>query len=245
MCANLIKGMDLTARPVKVGGMSFAKVWGMFPNASCTWVPVALSADVPVATVAPGWIPGLEIALWRSASGRIVASSNRCPHRGMRLSHGFVRGENLSCIYHGWSFGADGACVRIPAHSELVPPTTITSQNKTVVESGGIVWVCDGAENPPPPEFRGLEPVRSLTINATPDVLQTITAADANGTDALAANVAGVPIRLVLAPLRDGQCLVHVLIAAKSSTDDRIIASRAAEALRRMAESAARGKVAA
>ncbi|MGO7418409.1 Rieske 2Fe-2S domain-containing protein, partial [Rhizobium ruizarguesonis] len=41
-----------------------------------------------------------SIALWSSASGRISASADRCPHRGMSLSHGFVRGETLSCIYH-------------------------------------------------------------------------------------------------------------------------------------------------
>ena len=66
-----------------------------------------------------------ELAVWRSASGRIAAWRDRCPHRGMRLSHGFVRGESLNCIYHGWTYGADGACRRIPAHPEVVPPATI------------------------------------------------------------------------------------------------------------------------
>lgn len=208
----------------------------MFPNASCQWVPVALSADIPRLAVVPGWLPGLEIALWRSASGRIAASSNRCPHRGMRLSHGFVRGENLSCIYHGWSYGLDGACVRIPAHPGLTPPATITSQNKTVVEVGGIVWVCDGDPSSPPPGFHNFEPVRSLTIDVSPAALEAALEADANGLGLCCFTLAGVRIEMVLTPLPAAQTLVHVLVAADSTIGDRIAASRAAEGLRRMAE---------
>lgn len=210
----------------------------MFPNASCQWVPVALSADIPPAAVAAGWIPGLEIALWRSASGRIVASSNRCPHRGMRLSHGFVRGENLSCIYHGWSFGSDGVCVRIPAHPDLTPPATINSQNKTVAEAGGIVWVYDGNPDSPPPEFHDLEPVRSLTFDASPAALDAVTDTDASGLRGT--TVAGVRIQLVLAPLPGMQTLVHVLVTAAATLESRIAAARAAEGLRRIAEAVSR-----
>ncbi len=230
------RGYGLGSASVEGWRRILGESWGMFPNASCQWVPVALSADIPRAAVAPGWIPGLEIALWRSASGRIAASTNRCPHRGMRLSHGFVRGEKLSCIYHGWTFGPDGACVRIPAHPDLTPPATINSQNKTVVEDGGIVWVCDGNSNSPPPEFHGLEPVRSLTIDASPAALDAVTDTDASGMDLRVATVDGVRIQLVLAPLPAAQILVHVLAAANSPLEARIAAARAAEGLRRMAE---------
>jgi nitrite reductase/ring-hydroxylating ferredoxin subunit len=217
----------------------------MFPNASCQWVPVALSADIPRLAVVPGWLPGLEIALWRSASGRIAASSNRCPHRGMRLSHGFVRGEKLSCIYHGWSFGPDGTCVRIPAHPDLTPPATITSQNKTVVEVGGLVWVCDGNANSPPPEFHGLKPVRSLTVDASPEALDAVTDIDTSGTGLRGATVAGVRMQLVLAPLPGAQTLVHVLVSANSTLQDRIAVARAAEGLRRRAEALSQSRDAA
>ena len=71
-----------------------------------SWMPVALSQDLPAGTVMPARMPAGSIALWRSHSGRVAASADRCPHRGMRLSHGFVRGEALSCIYHGWSYCA-------------------------------------------------------------------------------------------------------------------------------------------
>lgn len=216
----------------------------MFPNASCQWVPVALSADIPRAAVAPGWLPGLEVALWRSASGRIAASSNRCPHRGMRLSHGFVRGENLSCIYHGWSFGPEGNCVRIPAHPDLTPPETINSQNKTVIEAGGLVWVCDGAPKSPPPEFKGLAPVRSLNFDVDPAALDAVTETLAGGNGLRSATVDGTLLHLVAAPLAGLHLLVLVLVSADAPLEVRIAASRAVEALRRKAEAVYRSHAA-
>ena len=41
---------------------------------------------------------------------------DRCPHRGMRLSMGFVRSDRIACLYHGWQYGTDGHCLYIPAH---------------------------------------------------------------------------------------------------------------------------------
>lgn len=208
----------------------------MFPNAACQWIPVALSVDVPPATVVPAWIPGLELALWRSASGRIAASSNRCPHRGMRLSHGFVRGENLSCIYHGWSFGIEGTCIRIPAHPDMIPPATINSQNKTVTEVGGIVWVCEGEPQSAPPALEGLSPLRTLTIDVSPAALENFAEARKTGLDLFVAVFDAEEVQLLLAPLPEQQTLTHVLVAANATHQNRIAASRAAEAFRRLVE---------
>src|SRR6478609_5295137 len=97
----------------------------MHSDTTGSWTPVALSADLPAGTVIPARISAGSIALWRSESGRLSPSADRCPHRGMSLSHGFVRGEALSCIYHGWSYAQGGNCIRIPAHPGLTPPETI------------------------------------------------------------------------------------------------------------------------
>ena len=67
-------------------------------------------------------LDGAEYVLWRGASGTPRLWGNRCPHRGMRLSFGLVRGEDLLCIYHGWRYGPSGACAAIPAHPDLDPP---------------------------------------------------------------------------------------------------------------------------
>ena len=134
-------------------------------TAAPSWTPVALSADIPPATVAPGLFGDHDLALWRSASGRIAAWFDRCPHRGMRLSHGFVRGEALSCIYHGWSYGASGGCRHIPAHPNLEPPEAIR------VPVRGLL----GGRNPRLPPLLGRQQVgRSEEWRGDPHRLQTI-----------------------------------------------------------------------
>src|SRR5687767_2567596 len=90
------------------------------------WIPIALGIDIDPGTAAPARLAGMEVAIWRGQSGAIHAWRDRCPHRGMRLSFGFVRGEDISCLYHGWRYGADGGCRFIPAHPELEPPKAIS-----------------------------------------------------------------------------------------------------------------------
>src|SRR5690242_2290111 len=130
------------------------------------WRPVALSQDLPAGTVMPARIAAGSIALWRSQSDHVAASADRCPHRGMRLSHGFVRGEALSCIYHGWSYSQAGSCLRIPAHPGLAPPDTIRVATHEVEEAGSVIWVAVGTPASKPPRLDGLIPLRSLTAFA-------------------------------------------------------------------------------
>lgn len=130
------------------------------------WWPIALSADIAAATVHPVMLGGAELALWRDAGGAVRLFEDRCPHRGMRLSFGFVRGDRLTCLYHGWDYGGDGRCLRIPAHPDLVPPETIRPAVFRVVEAGGLVFAA-GADAPAVPALPPLtahRPVRSLYI---------------------------------------------------------------------------------
>ncbi|WP_431324140.1 Rieske 2Fe-2S domain-containing protein [Rhizobium sp. YTU87027] len=200
------------------------------------WTPVALSADLPSGTVMPARTPAGSIALWRSASGRPAASADRCPHRGMRLSHGFVRGEALSCIYHGWSYAPAGNCLRIPAHPELVPPETIRVATQQVQEADGVIWVAVGEPADQPPRFEGLVPLRSLTANAGIAAIEAAASAK-TGTDGLlrtSHNSTG--LRLLLVAQEQDQTLIHVLLEGDATASQRISASRIAEALRRAAE---------
>lgn len=207
----------------------------MLSDSTGSWTPVALSADVPPGTVVPAGIPAGPIALWRSASGRLSASADRCPHRGMRLSHGFVRGEALSCIYHGWSYGKDGHCLRIPAHPGLSPPETIRVVTHPVEEAGGVIWVGGGAATRPP-QFDGLTPLRSLQVRAGTSAIEAAAGArvDVNGLLEMASNPR--TIWLLLAVQERNETLAHVLLDGDGSPLDSIAASRAVEALRRKAE---------
>ncbi|MBW9050811.1 Rieske 2Fe-2S domain-containing protein [Rhizobium mesosinicum] len=199
-----------------------------------SWTPVALSADLPSATVMPAWTQAGSIALWRSQSGRVSASSDRCPHRGMRLSHGFVRGEALSCIYHGWSYSSAGTCIRIPAHPDLVPPETIRVAVHKVEESNGVIWVATGEPAEQPPGFDDLVPLRSLTAEADMAALEAA-AGGKTGTDGLI-RIADCPWIRLLPTEQAGRTLIHVMIEQSRSPADRVAASRLAEAVRRRAE---------
>jgi nitrite reductase/ring-hydroxylating ferredoxin subunit len=199
------------------------------------WTPVALSADLPAGVVIPAWASAESIALWRSRSGRLAASTDRCPHRGMRLSHGFVRGEALSCIYHGWSYDRTGKCLRIPAHPGLTPPQTIRAGAFDVEESGGVVWVAIGRPVNPPPRLEGLVPLRSLAADAPPEAIEAAAGAKGGPEGLDWTTGARAPIRLLLAAWNN-QTLIHVLLDGGCTPLEQIAASRAAEALRGAAE---------
>ncbi|WP_394688117.1 Rieske 2Fe-2S domain-containing protein [Hoeflea sp.] len=215
---------------------SASRVSVFFPNPDCPWVPVALTHDVGPAGVAPIWTQNGAAALWRSASGKLSACADRCPHRGMRLSHGFVRGEALSCIYHGWSYGQSGQCVRIPAHPDLVPPEAIKVETQVAAEAGGVIWVSRGATDTPPPHIAGFEPLRSITVMASPEQIRR-SVEDARDQDVtLGCSLGGFAVRLLCADQGDGATLVHILVGPDTALTERIAVSRSAENLRRTAE---------
>lgn len=60
-------------------------------------------------------ILGEPLALFRDADGNAAALADRCPHRNLALSRGVVTADGLRCAYHGWCWGADGRCTRIPS----------------------------------------------------------------------------------------------------------------------------------
>lgn len=124
-------------------------------------VAVALSRDVPFGTSIGVRVEGIEYVVWRDESGKAHIWEDSCPHRGMKLSLGFVRGDRIACLYHGWEYGTDGVCQKIPAHPDLPVPDSITVDTFGVVESGGLIWLF--AEESAV-EIEPLHPVRSMMV---------------------------------------------------------------------------------
>ncbi len=58
---------------------------------------------------------GKPVVMYRTSSGKPVAMYGICPHRYYPLALGKVEGDALVCGYHGFTFDADGKCIRIPA----------------------------------------------------------------------------------------------------------------------------------
>ncbi|MEO1620832.1 MAG: aromatic ring-hydroxylating dioxygenase subunit alpha [Cyanobacteria bacterium J06632_3] len=91
-----------------------------------------------------------EIVLFRSATGNIAALKNRCPHRGMRLSEGWVENEEIVCPYHAWRYAADGQ-----GFSPSTPKLKPCASSFTVVERYGVIWVKAANSSAEFPDFNG------------------------------------------------------------------------------------------
>jgi nitrite reductase/ring-hydroxylating ferredoxin subunit len=133
------------------------------------WTGVALEHQIQPASSNPVVLNGQALAVWRGEDGPVRIWEDRCPHRGMRLSFGFVRGNTLRCIYHGWAYVADGQCAEIPAHPALVPPKTICANSYPAETRYGIVWTRLGEGAAGLPDLghdEGWHGVRSLFVEA-------------------------------------------------------------------------------
>jgi nitrite reductase/ring-hydroxylating ferredoxin subunit len=130
-----------------------------------SWCCVAFSQDLQPGRNLPIVLHGERLVVWRSESGDVGAWSDRCPHRGMRLSFGAVYKDSLICAYHGWTFGPDGHCQKIPAHPGNEPSRAARVRIYPSIEADGYVWVCLGepaTTRPDPTET--LRPIRSMQL---------------------------------------------------------------------------------
>ncbi|MGH6878534.1 MAG: Rieske 2Fe-2S domain-containing protein [Rhizomicrobium sp.] len=112
------------------------------------WYVAAASVrlkDVPLAVR----LFGSPVVLFRRADGSPVALHDRCPHRGTPLSLGRTEDDGITCAYHGWRFGADGACRHIPSllDGRGIAKGVVTNRYPCV-EQDGYVWVWPGDETP-------------------------------------------------------------------------------------------------
>ncbi|MCA9555085.1 MAG: aromatic ring-hydroxylating dioxygenase subunit alpha [Myxococcales bacterium] len=80
------------------------------------------------------------LVLFRS-EGAPVALLDRCAHRNVPLSLGFVEGERLVCGYHGWAFDHDGACRDVPALCGAAEGKARRVPRFATREQHGFVWV--------------------------------------------------------------------------------------------------------
>src|SRR5919199_737868 len=118
------------------------------------WIPGALSSELSEPDGAPMRLRllGEDLIAFRVSSGQIGVIQNNCPHRGASLFFGRNEEEGLRCVYHGWKFNTEGACVDMPNE----PPESNFKHKVKVtaypfVEKGGVIWAYMGQENPPPP----------------------------------------------------------------------------------------------
>ena len=83
------------------------------------WYPLTWSRNV-TRKLAPHRVLGIDLVVYRTEAGNVVALHDVCPHRLAPLSMGKLKGDAIECGYHGMTFGSDGICVRIPGQ-KLIP----------------------------------------------------------------------------------------------------------------------------
>lgn len=82
------------------------------------------------------------VVLYRRTDGKPVALEDRCCHRHAPLSQGRVRGDNIECGYHGFTYDPSGRCIRIPTQDTI--PANARVRSYPVVERDSFVWIWMG-----------------------------------------------------------------------------------------------------
>lgn len=108
--AEKLRLLPQTARDTPMG-----KLLRMF------WQPVARSKLLPVGQAQPLRILGEDLTLYRGEAGKPYLVGGRCPHRLTLLHSGWVQGEDIRCMYHGWKFNGAGQCIERPAEGDAGP----------------------------------------------------------------------------------------------------------------------------
>ncbi len=118
------------------------------------WIPALLTSEVAEPDGAPVRVRllGENLIAFRATSGRVGLIQNHCPHRGASLFFGRNEGEGIRCVYHGWKFDCEGACVDMPNE----PPESnfkskVRARAYPCVERNDIVWTYMGPRETPPP----------------------------------------------------------------------------------------------
>jgi phenylpropionate dioxygenase-like ring-hydroxylating dioxygenase large terminal subunit len=118
------------------------------------WQPFALSSELPQADSDPIRVRllGEDLVGFRDTNNQVGLLQANCPHRGASLFFGRNEEAGIRCVYHGWKFAADGACVDLPnepAESDFRSKVRATAYS--TIEKGGVVWAYLGSrENQPP-----------------------------------------------------------------------------------------------
>jgi phenylpropionate dioxygenase-like ring-hydroxylating dioxygenase large terminal subunit len=85
---------------------------------------------------------GEKMVAWRDAAGHPVVMADLCPHRGVALSKGEIRGDCIMCPFHGFEYDATGRCTVIPANGHTAPvPKAFQVRSYRAHEAHGFIFI--------------------------------------------------------------------------------------------------------
>jgi len=110
-----------------------------------TWYVAAWCEELVTGKLLARRLLDEPVALWRDATGKAIALTDRCPHRFAPLSMGRLTddGTTVECPYHGLRFGAHGRCTLNP-HGDGAIPKAAMVRSYPVVERYSMVWIWMG-----------------------------------------------------------------------------------------------------
>jgi 5,5'-dehydrodivanillate O-demethylase len=116
------------------------------------WQPVAVSRSILPGKARALRVMGEDLTLYRGASGKPYLVGGTCAHRRTLLHTGWVQGEEIACMYHGWRYDGSGQCVLRPAEADKgLPPVRIAGY--PLRDYCGLVFAYLGEGEAPPFEL--------------------------------------------------------------------------------------------
>jgi 3-ketosteroid 9alpha-monooxygenase subunit A len=116
------------------------------------WHIVLFSQELGVGEVKKLHYFDRDLVAYRGESGKVAILDAHCPHLGANLGsgEGRVKGDNIACPFHGWTFDPQGHCVDIP-YADKLPEKAVTAlRGWAVLEKCGFIaiWFGEPGEAP-------------------------------------------------------------------------------------------------
>jgi 5,5'-dehydrodivanillate O-demethylase oxygenase subunit len=131
------------------------------------WQPVGLSTEVTNGQAIPIHVMDEKFTLFRGETGTAHVVGHRCSHRSAQLSTGWVRGDTIQCMYHGWKYDCTGSCIERPGEKNTgaFPQADIPSYPTR--EYLGLIYAYFGEGEPPHfPPFKEYEDIGVIENHA-------------------------------------------------------------------------------
>ncbi len=131
------------------------------------WHPIHRAEELLPGQAKPIQIMSERFTLYRGDSGTPHVVDFRCPHRGTQLSAGWVEGDSIRCMYHGWCFNAEGQCTEQPAEEKSFA-AKIRIRSYPTREYLGLIFAYFGEGAAPAfPRYRHMEEDGVLEVLST------------------------------------------------------------------------------
>lgn len=111
----------------------------MIPN---QWYAILESNEIKKSKPVGFTRMGEKLVAWRNSQGQLTVMSDLCPHRGVALSAGKLKGDCIQCPFHGFEYDPSGVCKLVPANGmKAEPPKALKVKTYPTREAHGLVYI--------------------------------------------------------------------------------------------------------